>query len=75
MSKTKALITHCGYNSFLESVTIGVPTIGIPLFGDQYTNMKKGERLGVTIGIDKKNFNADVLQEALNKILTNTRYV
>ncbi|KAI8539787.1 hypothetical protein RHMOL_Rhmol09G0210000 [Rhododendron molle] len=31
-------VTHCGWNSVLESIVAGVPIIGRPLFGDHHIN-------------------------------------
>eukprot|EP00252_Welwitschia_mirabilis_P000197 TRINITY_DN1017_c0_g1_i2.p2 TRINITY_DN1017_c0_g1~~TRINITY_DN1017_c0_g1_i2.p2 ORF type:complete len:242 (+),score=12.17 TRINITY_DN1017_c0_g1_i2:1129-1854(+) len=31
-------VTHCGWNSVLEGLWVGVPTMGFPLVADQYTN-------------------------------------
>ncbi|TVU08049.1 hypothetical protein EJB05_41434, partial [Eragrostis curvula] len=31
-------ITHCGWNSVLESVTSGVPMVGVPFMSDQRMN-------------------------------------
>jgi len=31
-------ITHCGWNSMLESIALGVPMIGFPGWAEQYTN-------------------------------------
>jgi len=33
-------ITHCGWNSMLESIALGVPMIGFPFWADQFTNCK-----------------------------------
>jgi hypothetical protein len=33
-------ITHCGWNSVLESIVLGVPMVGFPFWADQFTNSK-----------------------------------
>jgi UDP:flavonoid glycosyltransferase YjiC (YdhE family) len=33
-------ITHCGWNSMLESIAFGVPMLGFPAWSEQYTNCK-----------------------------------
>lgn len=33
-------ITHCGWNSILEGIAIGVPMLGFPFWSDQLTNCK-----------------------------------
>ncbi|XP_059636915.1 anthocyanidin 3-O-galactosyltransferase F3GT1-like [Cornus florida] len=38
-ASTGVLITHCGWNSVLESIAAGVPMIGRPFFGDQPLNI------------------------------------
>lgn len=53
----------------------GIPIVGIPLFDDQSGNRKRAERLGMGVGIDKWDITADTIEDALQKILTNSRYV
>ncbi|KAL3623876.1 hypothetical protein CASFOL_032692 [Castilleja foliolosa] len=46
-------VTHCGWNSVLESITGGVPMICRPFFGDQMINRRRVEdvwRIGVGVG-------------------------
>jgi hypothetical protein len=43
-------VTHCGWNSTLESVACGVPTVAVPQYSDQGTNAWLMERvLGVGV--------------------------
>lgn len=44
-------LTHCGWNSVLESLSIGVPLISWPLFSDNFYSDKLLEKLGLAIGI------------------------
>jgi len=50
-------VTHCGWNSTLEALSLRVPTIAIPQWSDQRTNAKFIADVwmtGITVPIDEK---------------------
>ncbi|KAI1711658.1 UDP-glucoronosyl and UDP-glucosyl transferase domain-containing protein [Ditylenchus destructor] len=77
--KLKAFITHCGLNSMIEAASEGIPTIGIPLFGDQFFNAAtiNHKKAGVYIDIldlQNENRGSDAMIAALNKVLLQAEY-
>ncbi|XP_068666572.1 flavonol 7-O-beta-glucosyltransferase UGT74F1-like [Aristolochia californica] len=49
-------VTHCGWNSILEALTLGVPMLGVPLWTDQPINAKYVEdvwEVGLRARVDK----------------------
>ncbi|KAL5790585.1 hypothetical protein ACOSQ2_005473 [Xanthoceras sorbifolium] len=74
-------MTHCGWNSILESVTNGVPMITWPLYAEQFYNEKLVTdvlKIGVSIGtqecsrsIDAKKFilKKDDIERSVNQLM------
>lgn len=59
---TGCFVTHCGWNSTLESVVSGVPVVGCPLWADQATNARLVEgSWGTGVRVEK---NAEGIVEA-----------
>lgn len=66
-------VTHCGWNSTLEALSLGVPMIAMPQWTDQTTNAKLIEdvwKIGLRVPLDDKGvFRREGLKQALKKIM------
>ncbi|KAF8399320.1 hypothetical protein HHK36_015185 [Tetracentron sinense] len=70
-------VTHCGWNSTLEGLSLGVPMVGVPKWADQLTNAKFVEEawgIGVRAKEDEKgNVGREELQLCLRKVMEGER--
>ena len=57
----------------IEAVHVGVPMIGIPMYGDQNTNMKMVEAAGMGIILHYSDITKDNILKALNTVLDHPR--
>ncbi|CAL8107627.1 unnamed protein product [Orchesella dallaii] len=71
----KIFITHGGLLSTQEAVFHGVPLIGFPFFADQDLNIIKAEKAGFALSLEINDFTEEMLENAINKILTDDRQV
>lgn len=62
-------ITHCGWNSILEGLSLGVAIVAVPQFSDQPTNAKFVEEVWEVGVRAKKNKAGIVTGEELNKCI------
>uniref|UniRef100_A0ACD5VJ07 Uncharacterized protein n=1 Tax=Avena sativa TaxID=4498 RepID=A0ACD5VJ07_AVESA len=76
-------VTHCGWNSTLESVSAGVPMVTWPRFADQFQNEKLiVEVLKVGVSIGAKDYGSgienhdvirgEVIAESIGKLMGNS---
>ncbi|CAD5209853.1 unnamed protein product [Bursaphelenchus okinawaensis] len=67
--KILAFITHGGLNSISETAEMGVPTVCIPVFGDQPLNCQAAQAHGISIMMDKATLTAETLKKTLDTVM------
>ncbi|KAM5570551.1 UDP-glycosyltransferase 74B1-like [Rosa sericea] len=70
-------ITHCGWNSTLEGLSLGMPMVGVPQWSDQPTNAKFVEELwGVGVRVKKNEeglVTKDELEMCIREVMVGER--
>ncbi|XP_035692514.1 UDP-glucuronosyltransferase 2C1-like [Branchiostoma floridae] len=69
--KTRAFVTHAGYNGLCEALYHGVPVVCLPLYGDQPANAARVVARGLGVKLDFGTVTADKLYQAVIHVLTN----
>lgn len=67
-------ITHGGILSLIEAIHFGVPTIGIPIYLDQFKNVNKAVANGNALKVNLTMNLPEDLKNAIEEILNNTKY-
>lgn len=67
-------ISHGGLLSTTETIHFGVPIIGIPVFGDQFMNVRKAVYKGFAVQVDLTYNLAEDMKVAIGEILSNPKY-
>ncbi|KAI3975839.1 hypothetical protein MKX01_015387 [Papaver californicum] len=69
-SSVGGFLSHCGWNSTLESICHGVPMIAWPLYAEQRSNAAMlEEEIGVAIRVKAKSDNGVVSREEIEKLV------
>ncbi|XP_015876313.2 UDP-glucosyltransferase 29-like [Ziziphus jujuba] len=67
-SSIGGFVSHCGWNSLLESIKFGVPIIAMPMQFDQPLNARLVEECGIGLEVERDN-NGRVGRENLAKVI------
>ncbi|KAH8371683.1 hypothetical protein KR093_008438, partial [Drosophila rubida] len=70
----KVFIAHGGLFGTQEAVYHGVPVLGMPVYADQYLNIKKGKAAGFALGVDYRTVTEQELRHSLTELLENPKY-
>ena len=65
----KVFMTHCGVSSVQEAAYVGVPLVGLPIFGDQVQNCKGVETAGVGVVLTFEEITSDSVISAVETVL------
>ncbi|XP_050505874.1 UDP-glycosyltransferase UGT5-like [Diabrotica virgifera virgifera] len=70
----KLFITHGGFLSTIESLYHAVPTVAIPIFGDQQQNAKQSESFGYAKVLDFDTMTEESISAAIEEVISNKKY-
>ena len=74
LRRASMVITHCGLNTTLETLSEGLPLVGIPITNDQPGVATRVEYLGAGIRIPVKQLSVERLRNAVQQIQSDDRY-
>jgi zeaxanthin glucosyltransferase len=74
LKRAHLVITHCGLNTTLETLTQGLPMVGLPITNDQPGVATRVEHLGAGIKIPIHQLTTERLRDAIQQIQSNNRY-
>lgn len=72
--KVKAYVTHGGLLSTTEAIYHGVPIVGMPIFADQRSNIKKTMNQGMAVQVDYETLSAESLATAINNVINDKTF-
>ena len=74
---TGCFLTHCGWNSTMEALSLGVPMVAMPLWTDQSTNSKYVMdvwKMGFKVPADEKGIvRSEAIAHCIGEILEGKR--
>ncbi|XP_066267568.1 UDP-glucuronosyltransferase 2B17-like [Branchiostoma lanceolatum] len=72
--KTKAFVSHCGYNGIAEAMYHGVPLVGMPLMNDAHDNIARVVARGMAVSLDIHTVTPEEVYQAITTVISDPRY-
>ncbi|CAK1547652.1 unnamed protein product [Leptosia nina] len=72
--KIKLFITQGGLQSTDEAIIAGVPMIGVPMLGDQWSNVEKCEFYKIGKKVEMETITEEELEGAIQTVINDTSY-
>ncbi|XP_039491507.1 UDP-glycosyltransferase UGT4-like isoform X2 [Drosophila santomea] len=73
-SNVRLFITNGGLLSVIEAVDSGVPILGLPVFFDQFGNLRRAQLAGMAEVLDINNLDVDTLVKTIIELIENSKY-
>ncbi|XP_017083972.2 UDP-glucosyltransferase 2 [Drosophila eugracilis] len=70
----RLFITNGGQLSVIEALHSGVPILGLPMFFDQFRNLRWGHLSGMVEVLDINTLNEDILTATIQEMLVSPKY-
>ena len=67
-------VTHGGFNSTKEALSLGVPLVVIPIAGDQPYSAERVEALGLGLAVQRDERTADVIRARVREVMGEDRF-
>ncbi|CAN5723656.1 DUF1205 domain-containing protein [soil metagenome] len=74
LPRCDAMLTHCGLNSIMACLVLGLPMVGVPITADQPHNAQRLADLGVATVINPDSRTPEAFREATQAILSRPSY-
>ncbi|XP_078694821.1 UDP-glucuronosyltransferase 2C1-like [Branchiostoma floridae x Branchiostoma belcheri] len=72
--KTRAFVSHCGFNGVAEAMYHGVPVVGMPLWTDAYDNIARIVARGMAVSLDIHTVTSEEVYQAITTVISDPRY-
>ncbi|XP_019616461.1 PREDICTED: UDP-glucuronosyltransferase 2C1-like [Branchiostoma belcheri] len=68
--KTRAFVSHCGFNGVAEAMYHGVPVVGMPLWTDAYDNIARIVARGMAVSLDIHTVTSEEVYQAITTVIS-----
>ncbi|XP_019619695.1 PREDICTED: UDP-glucuronosyltransferase 2C1-like [Branchiostoma belcheri] len=72
--KTRAFVSHCGFNGVAEAMYHGVPVVGMPLMSDAHDNIARIVARGMAVSLDIHTVTSEEVYQTITTVISDPRY-